>query len=82
MGLHYAGPLGVPWKGIRVGSCHQMSFTSTWTDSILNYLSIESKNTKVGVLTMELYKFQAMKKISNIATPTTIEATVFHYFRT
>ena len=59
-----------------------MSFTGTWQDSILNDISIESKNTKFGVLTKELCKLQAMKKISSIAAPATVEATIFHHFRT
>ena len=45
---------------------HQMSLNSIWLDSRLNELSIESKNTHNGVLTKELCKLQAMKKISNL----------------
>ena len=37
-----------------------------WIDSILKGLSIESKNTHNGVLTKELCKLQAVKKISNL----------------
>ena len=59
-----------------------MSFIGTWQDSILKDLSIESKNTKFGVLTKELGKLQAMKKISSIAAPVAAEATIFHHFRT
>ena len=59
-----------------------MPFTGIWPDSRLKDLSIESKNTKFGVLTKELWKLQAMKKISNIASPIVAEATVFHYFWT
>ena len=59
-----------------------MSFTGIWTDSILKDLSIESKNTKFGVLTKELYKLQAIKKISNIAAPIATEATLFRHFWT
>ena len=55
-----------------------MSFIVIWPDFRLKELSIESKNTKFGVLTKELCKLQAMKKISNIATPVAAEATVFH----
>ena len=57
-----------------------MPFTDIWPDFILNYLSIESKNTKFGVLTKELCKLQAMKKISNIAASVAAEATVFCHF--
>ena len=46
---------------------HKIPFTGTWVDSRLKELSIESKNTKFGVLTKELCKLQAMKKISSIA---------------
>ena len=37
-----------------------------WIDSRLKGLSIESKNTHNGVLTKELCKLQAVKKISNL----------------
>ena len=37
-----------------------------WIDSILKGLSIESKNTHNEVLTKELCKLQAVKKISNL----------------
>ena len=57
-----------------------MPFIGTWPDSRLKYFSIESKNTKFGVLTKELYKLQTMKKISSIEAPTVVEATVFHHF--
>ena len=43
---------------------HQMPLNSIWLDSRLNDLSIESKNTHNGVLTQELCKLQAVKKIS------------------
>ena len=43
-----------------------MSLISIWLDSRLNELSIESKNTHNGVLTKELCKLQAVKKISNL----------------
>ena len=43
-----------------------MPLTGTWPDSRLKELSIESKNTKFGVLMKELCKLQAMKKISSI----------------
>ena len=43
-----------------------MPLNSIWLDSILNELSIESKNTHNGVLTKELCKLQAVKKISNL----------------
>ena len=43
---------------------HQMPLNSIWLDSILNELSIESKNTHNGVLTKELCKLQAVKKIN------------------
>ena len=49
-------------------------------DYILKWISIESKNTKFGVLAKELCKLQAMKKIGNIAAPVVEEATVFHHF--
>ena len=42
-----------------------MPLNSIWLDSRLNDISIESKNTYNGVLTMELCKLQAMTKISN-----------------
>ena len=42
-----------------------MQLNSIWLDSRLNELSIESKNTHNGVLTKELCKLQAVKKISN-----------------
>ena len=45
---------------------HQMPLNSIWLDSRLNELSIESKNTHNGVLTKELCKLQAVKKISNL----------------
>ena len=35
-----------------------------------------------GFLMKELWKLQAMKTNSNIVTPTTAEATVFHHFMT
>ena len=59
-----------------------MLFTGIWPDSRLKEISIESKNTKFGVLTKELCKLLAMKKISNIAAPIAVEATVFHHFQT
>ena len=37
-----------------------------WIDYRLKGLSIESKNTQNGVLTKELCKLQAVKKISNL----------------
>ena len=37
-----------------------------WIDSRLKGISIESKNTHNRVLTKELCKLQAMKKISNL----------------
>ena len=37
-----------------------------WIDSLLKGLSIESKNTHNEVLTKELCKLQAVKKISNL----------------
>ena len=37
-----------------------------WIDSILKWISIESKNTYNEVLTKELCKLQAVKKISNL----------------
>ena len=43
-----------------------MSLNSIWLDFRLNELSIESKNTHNGVLTKELCKLQAVKKISNL----------------
>ena len=43
-----------------------MPLNGIWLDSRLNELSIESKNTHNGVLTKELYKLQAVKKISNL----------------
>ena len=43
---------------------HQMPLNSIWLDSRLNEISIESKNTLNGVLTKELCKLQAVKKIS------------------
>ena len=59
-----------------------MPFIGIFTDFRLKDLSIESKNTKFGVLAKELCNLQAMKKISNIATPVAAEATVFRHFRT
>ena len=47
---------------IRCG--HQIPLNSIWLDYRLNELSIESKNTHNGVLTNELCKLQAVKKIS------------------
>ena len=41
-----------------------MPLNSIWLDSRLNEISIESKNTLNGVLTKELCKLQAVKKIS------------------
>ena len=41
-----------------------MPLNSIWLDSRLNKLSIESKNSHNGVLTKELCKLQAVKKIS------------------
>ena len=43
-----------------------MQLNSIWLDSRLNELSIESKNTDNRVLTKELCKLQAVKKISNL----------------
>ena len=43
-----------------------MSLNSIWLDFRLNELSIEFKNTHNGVLTKELCKWQAVKKISNL----------------
>ena len=43
---------------------HQIPLNSIWLYSRLNELSIESKNTHNGVLTKELCKLQAVKKIS------------------
>ena len=48
-------------------------------DSRLKGLSIESKNSHNRILTKELFKLQAMKKISNAAATTS--ATVFSHFR-
>ena len=45
---------------------HQMPLNVIWLDSRLNEISIESKNTHNGVLTKELCKLQAVKKISNL----------------
>ena len=45
---------------------HQMSLNGIWLDSRLSEISIESKITHNGVLTKELCKFQAVKKISNL----------------
>ena len=45
---------------------NQIPLNGIWLDSRLNELSIESKNTHNGVLTKELCKLQAMKKISNL----------------
>ena len=59
-----------------------MSFIGMFIDFRLKDLSIESKNTKFGVLTKELGNLQAMKKISNIATPVAAEAIVFRHFWT
>ena len=57
-----------------------MPFTGIWKDSRLKEISIESKNDKFGILTKELCKLQTTKKISNIAAPIALEATIFHYF--
>ena len=43
-----------------------MPLNGIWLDSRLNEISIESKNTHNGVLTKELCKLQAVKKISNL----------------
>ena len=43
-----------------------MPLNRIWLDSKLNELSIESKNTHNGVLTKELCKLQAVKKINNL----------------
>ena len=43
-----------------------MPLNIIWLDSRLHDLSIESKNTHNGVLTKELCKLQAVKKISNL----------------
>ena len=59
-----------------------MPFIGIWSDSRLNEISIEFNNTKFGVLTKELYKFQAMKKINNIAAPVAAGAIVFCHFCT
>ena len=45
---------------------HQMPLNSIWLDSRLNDISIKSKNTHNGVLTKQLCKLQAVKKISNL----------------
>ena len=45
---------------------HQMPLNSIWLDSRLNELSIESNNTHNGVLMKELWKLQAVEKISNL----------------
>ena len=45
---------------------HKIPLNGIWLDSRLNELSIESKNTHNGVLTKELCKLQARKKISNL----------------
>ena len=45
---------------------HQMPLNDIWLDSRLHDLSIESKNTHNRVLTKELCKLQAVKKISNL----------------
>ena len=45
---------------------HQMPLNGILLDSRLNYIFIESKNTHNGVLTKELCKLQAVKKISNL----------------
>ena len=57
-----------------------MPLTYIWTYSIVKYISIESKKTKLGVLTNDLCKLKVMKKINNIATPIAAEATIFHHF--
>ena len=43
-----------------------MPLNRIWLDSRLNDIFIESKNTHNGVLTKELCKLQAVKKISNL----------------
>ena len=58
-----------------------MPFIGTRPNSGLKDLSIEFKNTKLGVLTKDLCKFQAMKKINNITAPAVAKATIFHHFR-
>ena len=45
---------------------NQMSLNGICLDSRLNELSIEFKNTHNGVLTKELCKLQAVKKINNL----------------
>ena len=45
---------------------HQMPLNRIWLYSRLNDLSIKSKNTYNGVLTKELCKLQAVKKINNL----------------
>ena len=45
---------------------HQISLNIIWLYSRLNELSIESKNTHNRVLTKELCKLQAVKKISDL----------------
>ena len=49
----------------QIGFGHQSPLNSIWLDYRLNELSIESKNTHIGVLTKELCKLQAVTKISN-----------------
>ena len=44
----------------------QVPLNGIWLDSRLNEISIEFKNTHNGVVTKELCKLQAMKKISNL----------------
>ena len=41
-----------------------MPLNIIWLDSRLNDLSIESKNTQNGVITKELCKLQAIKKLA------------------
>ena len=52
-------------------------------DSILKGLSIESKNSHNGILTKELCKLQAMKKVNKLLahTAATAAATVLNHFR-
>ena len=33
VGLHYAGPPGESWEGIRVGSCHRLCTSLGFMDS-------------------------------------------------
>ena len=65
--------LAAPAAAAATVFCHfqvyyKLNITSIyiWIDSRLKGLSIESNNTHNGVLTKELCKLQAVKKISNL----------------